>query len=224
MERNTAAKAVAGGVVVTGLAYWSYCMYRRRASPLRPLVVCGPSGVGKGTLLEMSLKEFPNKFAKCISHTTRAPRKGEVDGVHYHFSSKDKIRGEIADKKFLEFAEVHGNIYGTSFAAIEEVRDQGKICILEIDVQGAEKLREAKLASNYYFFYPPSFDALSERLTGRGSENADTLRLRLETAKTELDFMEKCNYVDFELVNDDLASAHKKLITRLLSDYPQLAK
>jgi guanylate kinase len=103
------------------------------SDPLKPVVFCGPSGVGKGTLIEMLMKRFPNdQFGFSVSHTTRLPREGEVDGVHYNFTTVDAIKKEIAEGKFIEYAEVHGKYYGSSVEAVESVQKDGKVCVLDI--------------------------------------------------------------------------------------------
>jgi len=106
-----------------------------------PIVIAGPSGVGKGTLIEKLLKEHPSKFGFSVSHTTRSPRPGETHGVQYYFTNLIDMQKEIDQGKFVEFANVHGNLYGTSIAAVENVINQNKICILDIDVQGCEKVK-----------------------------------------------------------------------------------
>ena len=102
----------------------------------RPVVVCGPSGVGKGTLLDMLLQCHDADFGFCVSHTSRNPRPGEVDSVAYHFASVDEMERMIAAGEFIEYARVHGNIYGTSKAAVRAVQASGKTCVLDIDIQG----------------------------------------------------------------------------------------
>ena len=101
---------------------------------LDPLIVCGPSGVGKGTIIERFMKDYSDKFAFTVSHTTRSPRTGEVNGVHYHFSTHDDMKEAIAQGKFLEHAEVHGNIYGTSWDSLEQ-QQHPKRSLLDVDVQ-----------------------------------------------------------------------------------------
>lgn len=98
-----------------------------RGTVEKPVVISGPSGVGKGTLISMLMKEFPSMFGFSVSHTTRAPRIMEKDGVHYHFTERSVMEKEIEDGKFLEFASVHGNLYGTSVEAVEVVADDGKV-------------------------------------------------------------------------------------------------
>jgi len=124
------------------------------SDPLKPVVVCGPSGVGKGTLIEMLMKRFPNEqLGFSVSHTTRPPRDGEKDGVHYNFTTVDQMKKDIADGKFIEYAEVHGKYYGTSIEAVQSVQKSGKICILDIDVQGAEKVKKSSLEVRLYIIY-----------------------------------------------------------------------
>uniref|UniRef100_A0A7I4AC69 guanylate kinase n=1 Tax=Physcomitrium patens TaxID=3218 RepID=A0A7I4AC69_PHYPA len=137
--------------------------------PPRPVVICGPSGVGKGTLIGKLMKDFLDKFGFSVSHTTRAPRIREIDGVHYHFASRPVMEQEIKEGKFLESAEVHGNLYGTSWAAVEAVADAGKICILDIDVQGAQAVKKSALKATYIFIKPPAPEVkeLERRLRGR---------------------------------------------------------
>jgi len=108
---------------------------------LAPVVICGPSGVGKGTIIAELMRLHPAKFAFCVSHTTRGPRPGEVNGQHYHFVTLDAMRGAVDKGAFLEHAHVHGNMYGTSLAAVGAVSDKGRVAILDIDVQGAEQVR-----------------------------------------------------------------------------------
>ncbi len=110
----------------------------KKARRLRPLIVCGPSGVGKGTLLNMLKDEFgPEQVAYAVSHTTRAPRPGEIDGVNYNFTDTATFEKLIADGLMLEYAKVHANYYGRSHVGIEKVVAAGKLCIVEVDVQGA---------------------------------------------------------------------------------------
>jgi len=178
---------------------------------LSPIVVCGPSGVGKGTLIQKLMTEFPVKFGFSVSHTTRKPRPGEQDGVHYHFTTKEEIDKAIGEGKFVEHANVHGNQYGTSKAAVEKVLETGRICILDIDVQGAEQVKKSSLKSLFVFIAPPSFEELEKRLRGRGTESEESIRKRLHNAKGELEYVNKSNFWDLVLTNDDLDTTYEKL-------------
>ncbi|CAL57290.1 Guanylate kinase [Ostreococcus tauri] len=179
--------------------------------PPRPLVVVGPSGVGKGTLIAMLQREFPDKFGFSVSHTTRAPRPGEVNGTHYNFVDKATMERDIASGKFLEHANVHQNIYGTSFAAVRAVSKQGRICILDIDVQGAEAVKKSTLNAAYVFIAPPSMEELEKRLRGRGTEAEDAVLKRLENARTEMAKKDVPGFFDAIIVNDDLDAAYEAL-------------
>jgi guanylate kinase len=131
--------------------------------------VCGPSGVGKSTLIARLRAEYPDDFGFSVSHTTRAPRPGEEDGVAYFFTSKPDMEAGIAAGRFLEHANVHGNLYGTSYAAIERVSAAGRVCILDIDVQGVASCRRAGFPiGKYVFVAPPDTAVLETRLRGRG--------------------------------------------------------
>ena len=160
------------------------------------LVICGPSGVGKGTLIERLKQDYPHAFGFSVSHTTRGPRPGEEDGVHYHFVTVGQMEADIEAGKFLEYANVHGNFYGTSIAAVESVKKTGKICILDIDVQGARQCRQAQLPGAYVFVSPPSFEALEQRLRGRGTEAEDKIQKRLANARGEMDARSEAGLFD----------------------------
>jgi len=192
---------------------------------VRPLVVCGPSGVGKGTLLSRLLAEFPAHFGKSISHTTRPPRKGEVNGVSYHFVNKFDMEIEISQGKFIESAHVHGNIYGTSISSVSSVCESGKICILEVDVQGAVSVSNTPLTPHCIFILPPSNEVLIQRLKGRGTESEETIKTRLATAEKELNFLESNKSLfQFTVVNNDLETAYSELKQKLTAHYPQLSQ
>ena len=127
-------------------------------------------------------------FQFSISHTTRKPREGEQDGVHYNFTTVDAIKKGIEAGKFVEYAEVHGNYYGTSVAAVQTVQDQGKICLLDIDIQGAQNVKKSDLDALYIFISPPSMEELEKRLRGRGTEKEEDIIKRLGNAQKEMDY------------------------------------
>lgn len=188
-----------------------------------PLVFCGPSGVGKGTLIDIVKTRFPNdQFGFSVSHTTRKPREGEKDGVHYNFSTVDKMKEEIADGKFIEHAEVHGKFYGTSVAAVESVRSSGKVCILDIDYQGVQNVKKSSLNPLYIFIAPPSMEALESRLRARNTESEEDVKTRLGNAAKELEYGQAEGNFDRVFVNDDLKQTSDDLIEYLLEKYPHL--
>ena len=156
---------------------------------LAPVVICGPSGVGKGTIIAELMRRFPGRLAFCVSHTTRGPRPGEADGEHYHFVDQGMMRRAVAKGAFLEHAEVHGNLYGTSLAAVAAVSAAGRVAVLDIDVQGAEQVRASVLGASclFVFISPPSHAELERRLRGRGTETEDKVLKRLANAVKELE-------------------------------------
>jgi guanylate kinase len=188
----------------------------------RPVVFCGPSGVGKGTLIEMLMKRFPEQFGFSVSHATRKPREGEVNGQHYHFTTVDKMKEDISQGKFIEYAEVHGNYYGTSVAAVESVQNSGKICILDIDVQGVQNVKKSTLDPIYIFIAPPSAQALEERLRGRGTESEEDIQKHLANAGREIEYGRGEGNFDRIFVNDDLTKTFEKLARAFRQWYPHL--
>ncbi len=179
-------------------------MYRHERGVV--LTVCAPSGTGKTTLLDKLREEFSN-FGYSISCTTRAPRGTEQDGVNYHFISKDTFQERIEQNYFAEWAYVHGNYYGTPLAAVRQLLDQGRDVLLDIDVQGAQKLRTL-LPGLYLFILPPSFAVLEERLRSRGTDSEEAIATRLANAAGEI---AQAHTFDAVLVNDDLKLAYEQL-------------
>ena len=174
----------------------------------------GPSGAGKSTLIAKLLQDFGGKFGLTVSHTTREPREGEIDGFHYHFVSKETMLSMIGDGKFLEVCEVHGNYFGTSNAAFEAVRATGKTPILEIDVKGAKKMREENPTLNILFTFvqPHTKAELASRIVKRDGENAKKLQVRLETAEFDLKTVQaNPKMYDVVITNDKLDRAYAEL-------------
>ena len=172
---------------------------------LQLLIISSPSGAGKTTLTRRLLSAFPD-FIFSVSHTTRAPRKGETDGSDYHFVAREEFVRLRDEGAFLEWAEVHGNLYGTSLAELDRARSLGKRGILfDIDYQGARQIK-AKLPSvTAVFILPPSLRELERRLRSRGSDDDDeTIARRLAKAKAEI---EHYGFFDYVVVNDDLDRA-----------------
>ena len=157
------------------------------SAPARPgivAVISGPSGVGKTTVIEALLR-LPG-YARSVTATTRPPRAGERDGVDYHFLARAAFEEGLARGRFLEHATVHGNLYGTPRDGVEALLARGLVCVLNIDVQGAESLRRSGLPVATVFLLPPSLEALRERLARRGTEPEADVERRLETARREL--------------------------------------
>jgi len=176
----------------------------------RPLVLCGPSGSGKSTLVKKLMEEYPNRFGFSTSHTTRKPRPGEEDGVHYHFTDRETMEKAILNGEFIENAIFSGNMYGTSKAAIQEVADQGLTVILDIDVQGVKQVKASSLDPFFVFIKPPSLDILKNRLLARGTETEESLAARLSFVKSELDYGTPDNF-HLIVINDNLEHAYQQL-------------
>ena len=193
------------------------------APNLDPLVVCGPSGVGKGTVIESLRKRFPpNVFGFSVSHTTRQPRPGEVHGQHYFFTSHEDIQRDIAQGLFVEHAEVHGNYYGTSKKAIEFLQGESKITILDIDVQGVKAVKESGIPAKYVFIAPPSMEELEGRLRGRGTETEEAIQKRLGNAASEIEYGTCEGNFDHVFVNQDVEQTVDEMVEVLTEWFPQL--
>ena len=167
------------------------------------LMIVAPSGAGKSSLVNALLKEDA-ALQLSLSTTTRTPRPGEEDGKDYRFVGKEEFIAERDQSLFLEFAEVHGNFYGTSRAWIESQMLSGRDVLLEIDWQGAQQIRKLIPEVQWIFIFPPSFEALEERLRKRGQDEEVTIQKRLAAAHLELSHAHEA---DFIVVNDDFAQA-----------------
>lgn len=162
-------------------------------------IVSGPAGSGKGTVVNELIAKHPG-LTLSISATTRQPRPGEVDGVHYHFISKEEFEQRIKDGKMLEYATYSGNYYGTPQKEVEEAMSEGKDVILEIEVAGAMQIKEKIKDSVAIMLTPPSKQVLEARLRGRGTETEDVIKWRLERAKEELLLMPQ---YDYSVINEN---------------------
>lgn len=178
------------------------------------IVISGPSGAGKGTICK-ALLEKNDDISLSVSATTRNPRNGEVDGVNYHFLSKDNFLERIEADDFLEHAEVYGNYYGTPKSNVQEMLDSGKNVILEIDIQGALKVKEKADDGVFIFILPPSMNELKQRIIRRGSETPESLMTRFKSAYQEINYVSKYNYA---VVNDTVESAVEKIESILLAE------
>ena len=166
------------------------------------LVVSAPSGCGKGTILGEILKD--DSFYYSISATTRAPREGEQDGVNYHFMTKEEFEQRIAQGGMLEYAQYCGNYYGTPKKEVEQMREAGRDVILEIEVEGAMKVRALCPDAVFLFIAPPSVEELRRRLNKRGTEAAEVIEERVSQAARELSYADRYDYI---IVNGELEKA-----------------
>lgn len=184
------------------------------------IIVSAPSGAGKTTLVAGAIGR-DNRAQPSISFTSRLSRAGEEQGVHYHFVSRAEFEAMIANGDFLEWAEAHGNLYGTSRRAVEEGRSAGFDVILTIDIQGAAQARKLFPDAISVFVMPPSLDALTRRLENRGTDTAHNRRLRLSNALHEMN-----QYVNFDyvVINDDLNRAIDELVAIITAERCRTAR
>ena len=193
------------------------------------IVLSGPSGVGKGTVRKAIFEQGGNDFVYSVSMTTRQPREGEVNGVDYHFVTKEEFETEIANGGMLEYAQYVDNYYGTPLKYINQTLDEGHDVFLEIEVQGAMQVREKMPTGVYIFLTPPDLKELKSRLVGRGTDSLDVIDKRIETAVTEIKMME--NY-DYAVVNDevnlavdrikDIIRAERLRVIRVMPEYTEM--
>jgi guanylate kinase len=180
------------------------------------VVLSGPSGVGKSTVLRRLRSDHPEVWVS-VSATTRFPRPGEEDGVHYHFLDRAEFVRRVDDGEFLEWAEFAGNLYGTPRAPVERRLAAGRSVLLEIDLQGARQVRASAPEALLVFLRPPSWEELVHRLTNRGTEDAAVVDRRLATAREE---MAAEGEFDVTLVNDDVVDVCRELVALVGSPSP----
>lgn len=180
------------------------------------IVLSGPSGVGKGTVRAAVFAENTFQYVYSVSATTRTMRPGEVDGKDYYFVTRDEFQQLINTDQLLEYAEYAGNFYGTPIQKIEENLAAGRDVFLEIEVQGALKVRERMPEGIFIFLAPPNLRELESRITGRGTDDADTIRKRMTIAKEEIELMRHYDYV---VVNDEVSRAVNKINAIIQSEH-----
>uniref|UniRef100_A0AC35TL81 Guanylate kinase n=1 Tax=Rhabditophanes sp. KR3021 TaxID=114890 RepID=A0AC35TL81_9BILA len=182
-------------------------------STIRPIVISGPSGGGKSTILTRAMKEYPDVFAFSVSNTTRQPRSGEEHGVHYWFTPHDKMEQMIEKDKFLEYAVFGSNTYGTSKRAVEDVQKTGKICVLDVELQGVKNIKASHLNAKFILIQAPSLVDLEARLRARNTETESSLAARLKHAQEDSEAINKDPLLfDTVIINDNLEKAYNEFI------------
>lgn len=179
-------------------------------------VICGPSGVGKGTICKKFFeKNNSDDIMLSVSATTREAREGEIEGKNYFFKEKEVFEKMIKNDEFLEFAQVYGNYYGTPKAAIKENLEKGLNVILEIDIQGALQVKEKFEEGVFIFILPPSLEELKDRIVNRGTETPESLKTRFSSASSEI---EKISFFDYFVFNIDLEKAVRELQSIIVAE------
>jgi len=179
------------------------------------IVLSGPSGVGKGTVCSVLRQKMP-ELVYSVSATTRKPRQGEMDGINYFFKSREKFQEMIARDALLEYAEYVGNYYGTPRDFVEQTINAGKDIILEIEVQGALKVKEKFPGGVFIFLMPPSLAELKQRITGRGTESQDTIDHRMSVAREEIALL---SHYDYAVVNDEIDAACHRIQSIVVAEH-----
>lgn len=185
------------------------------------IVLSGFSGSGKGTIMKELMKKYSDRYALSISATTRQPRPGETDGVEYFFKTKEQFEEMIAQDKLIEYARYVDNYYGTPKSYVEEQLASGKDVILEIEIQGALKVKEKFPDTVLLFVTPPSAEALKKRLTGRGTETAEVIASRLSRAVEEAEGIEEYDYL---VVNDVLENCVEEVHTIIQNEHARVPR
>lgn len=185
------------------------------------IVISGPSGVGKGTVRSALFQMEGHDLVYSVSMTTRPPRKGEVNGREYYFVSKEEFLKNIEDGKMLEYAEFVNHYYGTPLETVEKQLEMGKEVVLEIDVQGANQVREKMKDAVFIFIAPPSFEELVNRLKSRGTEPEEIIQERINKAKREIDLAYMYDYI---VVNDTVENAADKIVAIIRAEHAKVER
>ena len=201
-------------------SYFKYFEKHSMPSKVRPLLICGPSGSGKHTLVKRLKKDYPHYFKLLVSYTTRHPRKSEIAGITYNFVSKDDFKKEIEFGNFIEYEEFEGDFYGTNRRDVQGIRDMGKVGVLRIEVGGAKKVFGFGGDWRFFFVLPPSVEELRKRLVGRGTEELDVVERRVEIGRREIEEVRGLRFFEKMIVNDDFEVFYAEFKVWLQEIYP----
>ena len=185
------------------------------------IVLSGPSGVGKGTVRKAIFERDDNEFQYSVSMTTRPMREGEVDGVDYYFRTKEEFEAMIEAGEMLEYAEYVGNYYGTPLTYVNQTLDEGKDVFLEIEVQGAQQVKEKVPDGVFIFLTPPDLAELKARIVGRGTDSPEVIEKRMRVARQEIEMMA---LYDYAVVNDQVPKAVDRIKDIIVSEHYLVAR
>ena len=186
------------------------------------LVVVGPSGAGKDTVMQKVFEKHPDYFKKGVTHTTRKMRPGEKEGYNYYYISKEDFLKLKDENSFVEYNFYNGNYYGLSKKELENGTKTDKILYVIIDINGAKSVQDSNIPANFVAILPPSEEILERRLKGRGTETPEVIKGRLETAKNETRRINEADYFNIKVFNDDLDKAVLDMEEKLKKLYPQI--
>jgi guanylate kinase len=189
----------------------------------KPLIMVGPSGVGKNVLRQAILAKYGGLFESKISYTTRSVKGIEKQKDNYYFISREEFHKKVEKNEFVEHCEINGHLYGTTYAELERIKAKGKIPLIEVDVRGAIKVNERAIEGNFLFIYPPSFEELRDRL-GKRLETEEEFKLRIQNALKEIEMANNSVLFTNRLVNDDLEQATDQFYTLIEALYFQELK
>lgn len=205
-----------------GCSNFSKDATKEEAPKNKVLVVVGPSGVGKDTLMNKLFERHPNNFQKAVTHTTRGMREGEEEGKNYYYVSKEEFEKLKDEGGFVETNFYNNNYYGTSKKELNKAAEIDKIMYFVIDVNGATAINDQKIPANFIAFLPPSVEVLRERLSKRNTESEEVIKGRIETAEAEIPKIEGSAFFNYKIINDDMERAVNELEEKVKILYPNM--
>ena len=203
--------------------YFSFFNTDKEPIKNKPLVISGPEGVGKSSLADLLVKHFPNAFVRSIRRTTRKPNPGEKSGEKYVFLTPEEFTSEVTKHSFIEHSEKNGIKSGTDKGFVKKVTEESKVCVIEVDIKGAENIRKSGTDSNYIWIDPPTLGALKERIQAKTKESEEVINEKAKQAEVEMKLAKRSDLYEKFILNSELEDTFKRLIVTLNDLYPELA-